>query len=184
MKLISLCCNHCGAPIEVRKSAKFVTCGYCNAHLAIHHTGSSYSTELLEEIKQTTNALVRDVEMLKGDSEIDRLDREWERDRRELMVTNKNGSESVPEKGVTVVVGGFVVAFGIFWTFVAGIAFPPMALFGILFVCMAIFGIISTCKKADDYERRKRRYHERRRQLIAERNRRHVAPTRSHETRT
>ncbi|EMI40515.1 MULTISPECIES: hypothetical protein [Pirellulaceae] len=170
MKLISLCCNHCGAPIEVRKSAKFVTCGYCNAHLAIHHTGSSYSTELLEEIKQTTDTLVRDVQMLKGDSEIDRLDREWERNRLELMTTNKNGTQSVPEKGTAIAMGGFVAVFGVFWTIGAGIAFPPMALFGIVFVCMAIWGIIHTCQKADEYQRLKQRYHERRRQLINERN--------------
>ncbi|MFG0288402.1 MAG: hypothetical protein ACF8CQ_09510 [Rhodopirellula sp. JB044] len=166
MKLLSLCCNHCGAPIEVRKSAKFVTCGYCNAHLAIHHTGSSYSTELLEEIKQTTDTLVRDVAKLKGDSEIDRLDREWEQERLEYMSTNKNGTHSVPDKGTATVMGGFVAVFGIFWTVGAGIAFPPMALFGLIFVCMSVWGIIHTCAKADQYNNAKQRYHERRRQLI------------------
>ncbi|TWT65273.1 hypothetical protein [Allorhodopirellula solitaria] len=167
MKLISLSCNHCGAPLDVPKSARFVTCGYCDARLAVHHTGSTYSTELLEDIKQTTETLVRDVEKLKGDSELDRLDRQWERERAQFMTTGKDGSQSLPSKAPIVLGTGCVAVFGVFWTILAASMFPPMALFGIVFVIFAVGGGIIGCKKADRYQQAKKQYHERRRDLIA-----------------
>lgn len=54
MKVIPLNCNHCGAPLEVAAKAKFVTCGFCNTRLSIQQTGSTYSTEVLEDLKETT----------------------------------------------------------------------------------------------------------------------------------
>ncbi len=171
MKLISLTCNHCGAPLDVPKSAKFVTCAYCSARLAIHHTGGTYSTELLDEIQQTTEALVQDVEKLKGDSELDRLDRQWDRDRTQYLTTNKHGTQSVPSKAPILIVTGGVVTFGVFWTIMAGSMFPPMVLFGVLFVVFAVVSGIYGCKKADQYEHARRQYHQQRRELIAERNR-------------
>ncbi|TWU19179.1 hypothetical protein [Allorhodopirellula heiligendammensis] len=170
MKLISLTCNHCGAPLDVPKSAKFVTCAYCNARLSIHHTGSTYSTELLDEIKQTTDTLVRDVEKLKGNSELDRLDRQWDRDRSQFMSTHENGTQSVPSKGPILFGTGCVAMFGVFWTILAGSMFPPMALFGIVFILFAVGSGIYGSKKADQYEQAKRSYHQQRRKLIAEQN--------------
>lgn len=29
MRLISVNCNHCGAPLEVAEEVRFVTCAYC-----------------------------------------------------------------------------------------------------------------------------------------------------------
>lgn len=184
MKLISLTCNHCGAPLDVPKSARFVTCSYCSARLAIHHTGTTYSTELIDEIKQTTETLVRDVEKLKGNSEIDRLDREWDRERMQFMSTNKNGVQSVPTKTPIMLGTGGVVLFGVIWTVIAGSMFPPMALFGILFVAMAIGSGIYGCKKADEFERAKQNYHRQRRGLISERNQQDAAPNRDTDVRS
>ena len=47
-------------------------------------------------------------------------------------------------------IGIFVVCFGIFWTIMAGSMFPPMAIFGILFVAIGainVYNIYKTIKE-------------------------------------
>ena len=48
MELISVSCNHCGAPLEVPPGANYVTCAHCGSRLAVKRTGSAVYTELLE----------------------------------------------------------------------------------------------------------------------------------------
>ncbi|QEG41106.1 hypothetical protein [Roseimaritima ulvae] len=178
MKLLSVRCNHCGAPLEIPKSARYVTCGFCDAQLAVHRSGNAYSTELLEEIKQTTDGLVRDVAQLKKSTEIEQLDREWELRQSELHIHGKNGRVSVPSKTGALFGSGFAVAFGVFWMIMAGgITFAGVGmgapavigifpLFGLVFILVAIFGGISQYQKADEYERARTRYQQHRRKLL------------------
>ena len=35
MRTIALQCNHCGAPLQVSESARFVTCTHCGTQLTI-----------------------------------------------------------------------------------------------------------------------------------------------------
>lgn len=182
MKVISLNCNHCGAPLEVSAKARFVTCGFCDARLAIEHTGNSYSTAVIEELKETTAQLSRDVAELKSGSAIEKLDADWERKRKHHLVTGKHGQQSLPTKGGAVVGGIVITLFGCFWTIMAGtivagglsIGAPgPIAifpLFGILFVAFGIYNAFSAHSKADAYERDLKRYQSERRRLVAELN--------------
>ena len=174
MKLLSLNCNHCGAPLEVPAKARFVTCAFCDASLVVQRTGSTYSTSVLEEIRQTTHALARDVAEMKAASEIEQLDREWALQKEELLGQSKDGRMSVPTK--TAAIGGAVAVggFGLFWTVMAaGITGHSNApgflscfpLFGLLFTAAAIFSGISMYSKADKFERAQRRYQRRRRDL-------------------
>ena len=169
-RLISLRCDHCGAPIDVKAKAKFVTCGFCHASLAIHHTGSSYSTEMLEDLKQTTDALVKDVAQIKHNAALDRLDEQWERRRLKLLGTNKEGHQITqpPNQAAMIIMPGCVIVFGLFWTLFAATIFPPMALFGIVFIGMAIFGTISSHSKMGTYKAERQRYMRERQSLIEE----------------
>ena len=183
MKVIPLNCNHCSAPLEVAAKAKFVTCGFCKTRLSIQQTGSTYSTEVLEDLKEATEQIARDVEAIKHSATIERLDRQWERDRMSHMVTNKHGQHSLPTKGGAMVVGGMVVGFGILWTVIAtGISTAassmgapgvfriiPMVfpLFGVLFVGFGIFNIVSMVKKSEAYESRHRDNMQKRRELVS-----------------
>ena len=169
MELISLRCNHCGAPLDVKPSTRFVTCGFCRAQLAVHSSGNSCSTELLEELKQTTDMLVRDVAELKGDSELERLDRQWERRRQELMVTDKHGNAHIPNKAIAIGGSVFVTLFGVIWTAFTLRLFPPMALFGLVFIGMAIFTGIYSSQKADRYQRERQAYEQQRRERMGNR---------------
>lgn len=167
-RLISLRCDHCGAPIDVKAKAKFVTCGFCHASLAIHHTGSSYSTELLEDLKQTTDALVKDVAQIKHNAALDRLDEQWERRRLKLLGTNKHGHQITqpPNQATMIIVSGFVIVFALIWTCLAAVMFAPMALFGLAFMGMAVVGLISSFSKMNTYKTERARYMRERQSLI------------------
>ena len=47
-QVVSVNCNHCGAPLEVPQGTHFVTCQHCGARLQIHMNGGVVYTELLE----------------------------------------------------------------------------------------------------------------------------------------
>src|SRR4051812_38004772 len=95
--LSSVACNHCGAPLEVGPTTRFVTCAHCGSKLEVHRTGSSMYTEVLEAIDQRTQKMAQDLEYIKRQSEIDRLDRDWAMRRDSYMVRNsKSGRVSEP----------------------------------------------------------------------------------------
>ncbi|WP_153556340.1 hypothetical protein [Roseimaritima sediminicola] len=178
MKLISVRCNHCGAPLEVPPTARFVTCGFCDAQLVVHHSGSAHSTELLEEIKATTDGLVEQVEQLKHREEVEQLDRQWEITQRELQVHGKDGRVSVPSKGGAIFGTVIATVFGFVWMLFAGsivargmrMGLPSAAalfpLFGLVFIVIGIAGGLLHYSKAQRYEQAKAQYQRRRRAAL------------------
>lgn len=166
--LISLRCDHCGAPIDVKAKAKFVTCGFCRANLAVHHTGSSYSTAMMEELKETTDALIKDVAQIKHNAELDRLDEHWERRRLKLLGTNKQGRQITqpPNPAVMIAVSGFVIVFALIWIGLAAAMFAPMALFGVVFIGMVVFGLVNSFSNTNKYNAERKRYLRERQSLI------------------
>ena len=118
MKLLALNCNRCGAPLEVPEKAKFVTCTFCQTQLAVQRSGGAAYTEALEKLDERTEQIADDVEILKLQAELDRLDREWTSGRERYMLANKEGVMSVPHRSAAVIgmiistVGG--LAFTIF----------------------------------------------------------------------
>jgi hypothetical protein len=176
MSTESLNCNSCGAPLAVPASANFVTCTHCGTHLAVRRSQNVAYTEALERIEQKTDRIADQVEQLSQENELDRLDREWELRRADLLVTDKHGRTSVPSAAGAVVGGGIAAAFGLFWTITAASMGAPgfFPLFGVLFIVMAIFVGVSGCAKALQYNDAFAAYQRRRRELereIAERHR-------------
>ncbi|MCD0461922.1 hypothetical protein [Roseiconus lacunae] len=178
MKVIPLNCNHCGAPLEVAANARFVTCGFCDARLSIQHIGNSYSTEVLEDLRATTDQIARDIKEIKSSTAIERLDKQWEHQRFNHMVTDKHGGQHLPSKGGAVFGGGLIVAFGLFWTIMAfGITsagrmsgapgvigiFP---VFGLIFIAAGVFNMFRIVKKADAYQHEQSNYLRERRRLL------------------
>ena len=183
MKVISLNCNHCGAPLDVPAKARFATCGFCEAKLAIEHVGNSYSTTVLDELKETTAQIAKDVAEIKSSSEIKDLDARWQQERLTHMVTGKHGHQSLPTKTGAVAGGIFIAGFGLFWTIMAaGITgsgarmgapgviriFP---LFGVLFIAFGVFTAFRIFSRAEAYERANRSYLDQRRKLSREQSR-------------
>jgi LSD1 subclass zinc finger protein len=180
MQIESLNCNHCGAPLEVPQSAKFIRCNHCGSQLVVHRSESATFTEKIEQLTETTENLAAQVSKLTKQSEVDALDRQWDREKEKYMeVTDKHGAKHLPTKGKATAAGCTLCVGGAIWTIVAvaiisqfpdgggfqvaKLAFP---VFGVAFF---IFGIVMSMKsyrKAQQYEQAYRRYRQRRDELL------------------
>ncbi len=167
MRVISVTCDNCGAPLEIPKRTRYVTCSYCSSRLQVHHTGNAVYTEVLEAIEQATTAIAEDVETLKLQSELDRLDREWMMEKESYTVRGKDGEYNVPSAAGGIIGGAVAVVFGIFWIGMASSMGAPgfFPLFGLVVIGFAIFGAVTSVRKADMYATNKRRYEQQRRSL-------------------
>ncbi|HEX8523462.1 MAG TPA: hypothetical protein VF669_14510 [Tepidisphaeraceae bacterium] len=169
-EVISVRCNHCGAPLEVSRTSRFVTCSYCKSQLEIRRSGSAVYTEVLEQIEQRTQRIEEDVQAIKLQNEIEALDREWEAQRQSLMVRNKHGVAQMPS-----VVGGaigavFAVVVGIGWIAITTSFGAPgfFPLFGVLFILLGVVGGITSMVKAGAYQNAEADYLRRREKLRAQ----------------
>lgn len=77
METLSVRCNHCGAPLEVGASTRFVTCQFCHSPLEVKRTDSSIFTEEVARIAENTEKMAGSLETIQIQNELERLDREW-----------------------------------------------------------------------------------------------------------
>jgi hypothetical protein len=170
VQALSVSCNHCGAPLQVPVGTRYVTCTYCGARLEVHRSGNAAYTEVLEALQQKTTQIAGDVEAIRVQNEIERLDREWMMEREGYMVRDKHGGRHVPTAASSVVVSVVMVAFAIFWmsgaaSLGAGSLFVGI---GALFVVIAIASGVNGARKAWLYADGEQRYQARRRALADE----------------
>jgi DNA-directed RNA polymerase subunit RPC12/RpoP len=165
MKLLTLSCNECGAPLEVPAETKFVTCGYCSARLSVQRTSSAVYTEVIEKIGEQTEKLAKDVEILKLQNELARIDREWSDQRERHMVSGKHGRHEPGSADVIAPVLVSVVAVVITFGMLASPA-PGTALFGLLFIVFGIVMAVANAGKANAYSQAREQYEWRRGQLL------------------
>ncbi len=168
MRLVSLNCNQCGAPLEVPEKVQFVTCDYCSARLSIHRQGNAVYSEALDEIERRTGQIAEDLETIKIQNELESLDRQWMLDRDRFKVKGQDGHYSVPSQAGSMVGMILAAGFGVFWTVTAASMGAPgfFPLFGIMFVIVAIAGGIASLKKADAYQRNRKSYEVERKMLM------------------
>ena len=166
MNLISVSCNHCGAPLEFPDSSKFITCKYCKSNLKIQHSGGAIYSEVLEEIREVSN----DVETIKWQNELERVDREWALKRQQFLVTNKNGHSSEPgSSGASGIIGGVLaIIFCIFFmTGSSSMGAPALfSLFPIVMIIIIIFGMIKGSSNNDAYQRAKSEFEQERNNIL------------------
>lgn len=177
MQIEKIACNSCGAPLEVATTTQFVTCRHCGMKLSIQRTDTATFTEILNQLTAKTDQLSEQVDNLAGYTELAALDREWELERQNYMVTGKHGTHIPSEAGS--IGGGMVVTlFGCFWTIMAftitsrapsigpfaivKVAFP---LLGAVFVIFGIVSSITSFTKAGNYRRAEQRYRQRRAEM-------------------
>jgi len=166
--VLSVRCNHCGAPLEVSAGARFLTCSYCNSQLEVHRSGGAVYTEVIEQIDQRTQRIERDVAEIKRQNSVEQLDREWEIRRQELLVRNKNGSTDVPTAAGGMVGGAIAIVAGLGWmAFTASMGAPAFfPLFGLLFIGAGIVAAVTQMSKADQYTRAESDYRVRREAIL------------------
>jgi transcription elongation factor Elf1 len=163
----SVTCNHCGAPLAIQPSTRFVTCTHCGSRLEIHRSGAALYTEVLDAIDQRTKEIAQDVDVIRRQNEVERLDREWAMRREELMVRTKSGAKTPTVAGG--VIGAVVaVVFGIFWIGMSSTAGAPaiVPIIGIVVVIAGLVSGISTVAKASQYADEQQRYEQQRARLL------------------
>lgn len=168
MKVTKVCCQGCGADLQIDESIRYVTCNYCNTRLEVVHDKTVTHTRQLEKIERTTDRMANNLKVIELQNDLERLDREWESQRRGFMVRSKDGHLSEPSAFGSVVFGIILVIFGIFWmSITANGASPMFPLFGLLFIAFAFFNMVNGAKKASLFKARRSRYHGERQRLVS-----------------
>ncbi len=170
METIPLSCGKCGAPLEAPAGTDHLTCGYCSSRLVVRRSGGAIFTEVLAEIREKTERMSENLEVIRLQNDLERLDREWQMGRERYLVVDKHGRSHLPSRGASLLVGLVVAGFGVFWTVTAaGMGAPGFfPLFGVLFVGMAVWMAFAGAAKAAAYERDCAAYEGRRGRLLAE----------------
>lgn len=174
MKITKVCCQGCGADLEVDESVRFVTCNYCHARLEVVHDTSVTHTRILQDLQKNTERMAGNLRVIELQNDLERLDREWETEREGYMVRGKNGHRYLPSTGGSVFAGAIMIIFGLFWmgfvssAFHMGGGLGGFALFGLLFVGIGIYTIINGSSKASDYQAAEQDFRQERERLIRE----------------
>jgi hypothetical protein len=102
-------------------------------------------------------------------NELERIDREWEKERERYMITTKYGRRYVPSTGAAVVVGLISVSMGLIWTMTSlalthdlGALAGVLPLFGMVFIIGGAAISIYQFRKAKRYKAAFRAYQRRR----------------------
>ena len=146
MKLISVCCNHCGAPLDVSEQSRFVTCSHCNSRLIVQHTGNAVYTELLESLQQRTEEIADEVELLRLQADLTQLESDWEK-------CDTNDASAMVYRCVVVSLLGTLLAIVLF------VANDPLSIpLGILILVVVVGWIIYQSEEVALFRCRQRDY--------------------------
>src|SRR5438045_1138192 len=115
MTTLSVNCNSCGAPLTIGPSTNFVTCNLCGSKLVVRRTGSATFTETATGPAASPAAgpaLAQRVEHLAHEAELARIDREWQIEREQYLMTGRYGNRYVPTPALSIFSGVLVAGFG------------------------------------------------------------------------
>ncbi len=166
-RVMKLCCQGCGADLQVTEDVRFVTCNYCQSKLEIVRDASVTHTRVLEKLERTTERIAGNLKVIELQNDLERLDREWESERSSMMVRGENGQVSAPSTAASVIGGIFAIGFGIF--FMVSTSFMGLSLFsvfGLIFAGIGIFNLIQGSAKASKFRNAQYDHHMRRNRLI------------------
>ena len=114
MKITKVCCQGCGADLQVDETIRFATCNYCHARLEIVHDPTVTHTRLLEEIALNTGRSADRLHVLELQNDLERLEREWENEQaRHLIFTGEGRRKALPTEFDNYALGAIMGAVGI-----------------------------------------------------------------------
>jgi len=143
MEMISVRCNHCGAPLSVGGQTRFVTCQFCNSQLEIKRSESAVFTEEVARIADNTEKMAGSLDAIRLQNEIEQLDREWSL-QKETYASGGRG-KGPQTTGQALFGMGFAVFFAIVCFSMAGFAGSmggPGGIFSLVPVGMGIFALV------------------------------------------
>src|SRR4051812_36316925 len=114
-EIVSVRCNHCGAPLQVPQDTHFFACTYCGTQLELHQSGGAVFTQTIEQIDQRTQRMEAELQELRRRQAIEDLDREWDVARQRMLSRNDDGSYRLPTPGVNVFAGVVLAGMGLIW---------------------------------------------------------------------
>ncbi len=167
MKITKVCCQGCGADLQIDETIRYVTCNYCNARLEIVHDTTVTHSRQLDKIERTTDHLASKLKVLELQNDIESLDREWEKFREAVLPRGQQGQLREPSAGTAILTGILGIGLGIV-LLIAAIANRE---FGWAFMCLPVFAIgiwitRNSGEKADDYQTQRLRYSTARKSLV------------------
>lgn len=175
VELVRLACDGCGADLELPDDARFVTCRFCEARLEVRRTDTAAFTrvrEAVERVEKKTKRLSNEVaelraanRVLKLQDELQQLERDWDEEKKSLMIRGKDGTVSEPTRTSAQVIGFASVVGGGF----VAVAVPraEFVLAGIAIAGLGLAGAYIQHGKAVRFEDAKCRYLDRRDQIEA-----------------
>ena len=178
MKITKVCCQGCGADLDIGEGLRFVTCNHCGSKLEVVHDATVTHTRHLERIERTTQAMAGNLKVIELQNDLERLDREWDAERESLMIRNKDGGTSEPSAAASAFGGMILIVGGIVWmVFTASNGAPGIfPLFGLVIIGFGIYSIANGASKAETFNSAQSIYQQRRSRMIRdielERNRR------------
>lgn len=152
MKLIALSCEQCGAPLEVPVDRKHVSCVHCGTALAVKQQGSVLFTEKIESLENRTSSMESELDQMRIEDALKRLDQQWESERTEFSLSLLTYPVIIPTHTLGCFVGSLIMVAA----FAVGYLLNPFA--GIV---IAVGGFIAgshILTQADHYEKAMQAY--------------------------
>jgi hypothetical protein len=160
MSTTGLACNGCGAPLDVPAAARYATCAHCGSRLTIQRNETAVWTELAERIAGDTGRINEGVTLLALQSELERLDREWQMQHE--APAGRRGKDGKPEGALGALIGLTIPLFAIYMIFGKGELSPTilivviLGLFALVALRTGAFGrFLGTGLSEADYQRRR-----------------------------
>jgi len=168
-RVMKLCCQGCGADLQVTDEVRFATCNYCQSKLEIVRDTSVTHTRVLEKLERTTERIAGNLKVIELQNDLERLDREWQTASQEMMIRDEDGGTSTPSVATSVIAGTMAIGFGILFTAVTfSRGFPVFfSFFGLLFIGVGIFAMIRGTSQAEAYRDMRQRHEAARQRVLA-----------------
>lgn len=167
MKVTKVCCQACGADLQIDENVRYVTCKYCHSRLEVVHDVTVTHTRQLDKIERTTDQMAKKLKVIELQNDVESLDREWEKFRNRVLVRDENGLASEPTGAVAVVGGIGGVLVGILWIVTCALSeMPALALVGLGIIGLSLLGMKSGRQKAEIYRIQRFRYETSRKSLL------------------
>ena len=127
------------------------------------------ATVLSSPSPQADAAVQGHLQQIRLQNELERVDREWEMEREQYLITGKYGARHVPSEGASLVAAVLIGGFGLFWTIMAASMGAPVffPIFGIVFILLGVGASLHGFGKAGKYREALHRYEQRRAELLA-----------------
>jgi hypothetical protein len=168
MNVLSLTCNHCGAPLQVEEGTRYLTCRFCSSQLEVQHSENAFYTKVLQVLDQRTSEMAKDLDVIKRQNQLEQLERDWQREREDYLVRGQNGTTTIPSAAGSLIGMAIGIAIGVLWVgFTSSLEGVPgfFPFFGVLVIIAVVFGSLRNLQKSIRYREREAEYHRRRQEF-------------------